>query len=497
MPWLPLAVLTTLTGLVGCGGGGSNNPPPPGPVASHSRLSGTVTDGNGAPIVGATVTLDNQTATTTQYGAYLIPDVVVAAGQTSRVATISATHTLSGRVWNGQNMVEVLTGEPVTSNVHIVLSDVATQGAISGTVRDEQNHPLAFARVFAADGPYTDPQGGSFFTVFSSYNVYTDLSGNFTLSHLKAFNNYTVMASQVGRINQTVSSIVVTPGNTTSVNFTLNPASANSTVPKVVNFSAMCITTPDTPTRAAGSVDRGRGYNALRHFLLEQHGWLRHRAADASRIVWHRKSTRNTPSGSIIESILLWDYQQLNNLYGYDVVRSVSDPQHFVSIATLRDPLADRFSDVDLALTPDVSYYYSVARLDTINLTTGAAGDPADPRVVIPLSPISAGSPASGVTVHGAPSFSWTSVNRAHLYQVVVYDRFPDYQSDTDPNGVRPIWPADQTHPGASLVQAPATSVVYQGPVLVSGHTYYWAVIAQDDVGSAFSITPIQSFIAQ
>src|SRR5207249_3147491 len=150
--------------------------------------------------------------------------------------------------------------------------------------------------------------------------------------------------------------------------------------------------------------------------------------------------------------------------------------------ALLRDPLADRFSDVDLILTPDNSYYYSVARLDTINFPNNNGGDgpPSDVRVVRPLSPISLASPNTGTVVTNPPTLSWTQVPRATLYQILVYDRFPDLQSDTDPNGVRPIWPQDPRNPGSSLVHDPNTSQVYQGPALVSGHTYYWAVLAQD-----------------
>ena len=81
----------------------------------------------------------------------------------------------------------------------------------------------------------------------------------------------------------------------------------------------------------------------------------------------------------------------------------------------------------------------------------------------------------------------------------MVYDRYPDITGDnTNPNVVVPIWPTGQQTPTRipSIVHAPATSQTYQGPALVSGHTYYWAVFAQDSVGSAVSVSPIQSFVA-
>ena len=89
-------------------------------------------------------------------------------------------------------------------------------------------------------------------------------------------------------------------------------------------------------------------------------------------------------------------------------------------------------------------------------------------------------------------------MGRAALYQILVYDRFPNYPSETSEEGVRPIWPADIQNPGSSLIQdGNRTSQIYEGPTLIPGHTYYWAVLASDDVGSAFTISPIQAFIAQ
>ena len=67
---------------------------------------------------------------------------------------------------------------------------------------------------------------------------------------------------------------------------------------------------------------------------------------------------------------------------------------------------------------------------------------------------------------------------------MLVYDQFPTLQADTDPNGVPVLWSADFS----------GISGTYAGPALISGHTYYWAVLAQDDVASAFSVSPLQTF---
>ena len=222
------------------------------------------------------------------------------------------------------------------------------------------------------------------------------------------------------------------------------------------------------------------------------------------RVTLKRGATRNAPTDSIVETDLFWDYVNINNLFGYEIAQATNlNPPNFISIALLRDPLADRFADVDTGLTPDIAYYYSVARLDTINFPNGnvtaGEGAPGDTVAVDPLGPIALIAPPSGAVAASKPTLSWTAVNRANLYQIVVYNRYPDLTGDsTKPDVVKPIWPTGQEDPSTdpTLVHAPATSQIYQGPALVSGHTYYWAVFAQDTVGSAISVSPIQSFVA-
>src|SRR5262249_40971153 len=76
-----LAALLGLGALAGCGGGGSsnnnggNNPPPGG--TSRSLVSGTITDVNGAAIVGAQVRFGSLTTTSSQFGTYTFPNVAV------------------------------------------------------------------------------------------------------------------------------------------------------------------------------------------------------------------------------------------------------------------------------------------------------------------------------------------------------------------------------------------------------------------------------------
>ena len=501
-------------GISGCGGGGNTNPNPnPGGNPSNSQLAGTVTDINAAPFVGATVTFAGQTTSSTGGGTYAFPVVTVPANQASIVGTISATQQINGKTFSGQNTVEVLTGEPITSNVHIVLSDNANQGAIGGTVRDSANNVLRSARVFAAPGPVTGANAIAF-TNLGSFTAYTDQSGRYTIQKLPVTSGgnaiaYTVTASYAGHSNQTATNVTLLAGQQVRNDFNLPVPSQSAKLPLVQRFSALTFTSPQIATRAAGTGDSAKAYEGIRNYLTFQKMRREHRAADAAHTRTFTKRTRVTPAGTFIETDLFWDYTPgLDNLFGYDIVRSIDNDTTFVSIATLRDPLADRYSDIDPLLTPGTKYYYSVARLDTINFPNGndtSSGDPVPSILVQPLDLLTQNTPTSGSTVNGAPQFAWKDLGSANVsgYQVLLYDRFPDYQSDSQ--GVPPLWPADPNNASnAGLVNGNVTSLTYTGPSLISGHTYYWTVIAEyfpgtaaTDVGNSYSISPIQSFKAQ
>lgn|GEM_PF-683210 len=489
-----------LVAIAGCGGGSSNsnhNGTPP----ALSEINGTVTDPNNAPIVGAAVRFGSQTASSTQYGSYIIPNVAIPAGQTSLVGNVVATATVKGIAYSGQNQVELLAVDAITHNVQIVLSPTSSQGSIIGSVVDSSNNRVAGARVFANVGPFNT--GGAagkpqYFNNLASFNTTTRQDGSFTLPALPPDTQYTVSASLAGFLNQTIGRITVLANSSTSVTLTLAKSSGTSTVPIPTGLFAQTITAPLSPTRAAGSAGSSEGFmNVVRRIVLQQHGHLGHRSAAGQKITLKRSITRDTPAGSLIETDVFWDYPvdpvtqlPLVNVYGYDILRATTlTPANFTSIATVRDPLADRFADNDPVLTPDSLYYYSLAALDTIVFPTGKGGesDPVQPPVTVqPLNALFLVSPASGSVTSSTPAFVWNAVSRAAHYKVLVYDQFPTLQSDTDPNGVPPLWSPDFS----------GTSANYAGPALISRHTYYWAVLAQDSVQNSFSVSPLQTFVA-
>jgi hypothetical protein len=450
-----------------------------------------VTDVNGAAIVGASVQLGSQRTVSTQFGTYVIPNVIVPAGQTSLVTQVTASATVNGVSWTGQNLAEVPKNAANSSNVHIVLSAASQQGSLSGVVQDAQSHPIVGAHVFVGNLLPADPTVSGdvpHFGNLSSITAITDSTGRYTVAGLPPGSAYVVTASAPGYLNATLNTVALNAKQQKQLAaFVLNLSSGTSSVPVVTDFSLSSITTPAVTTRAAVRADGTSAMEVIKRYIWKQRGLLNHREA-APNTITRRRVTSRSPSGTIIENDLFWTYTPLNNLYGYVILNSVGDDTHFQSIATLRDALADRFSDIDSILEPDTLYYYSLARLDTINYpTNGAEGTPINPLVTEPLGPETLVSPLSGATVGSTPTFQWTAVNRAAKYGVLVYAQFPSYQPDNPADGgVQPYWVS-------SSVTGQQTT--YQGPALVSGHTYWWAVLAADDTNSAYSISPLQTFV--
>lgn len=503
----PAALLAFGIFLSGCGGGGSASNPGNGGGGTgptSSLVSGTVTNSNGDPVVGATVTLGSLTATTTQLGTYNIPSVPV--GQ----QTITAAATINGKSYTGQNTMEVISGQSKTSDVHILVSDATTQGSITGTVVDNLGNALPKAKVFAQ----IPASNGTFFTTLGSIYAVADQTGRYTLPKLPNM-QYTVTASYApggtfGYANQT-ETLQVASGVVTNANFTLTRSTTSdngASTAKVTGFALQSFTVPATVSgRAATNETTTSGLNAIKQMILQKRGLLGHRFADAAKVTVTRTATR-AAAGYIVENDLFWNYDTgLPYLLGYDIARSTTSANSgFTQLTLLRDPLADRFTDLG-DLQAGHSYWYGIARVDTIlfpqNPDTGE-GDVVGPLVTLPLGPLTLTSPASGGLVAGNPVFKWspvvatgTNAYSANLYQVYVYADYPAYTSTTDANGIQPVWPLVSDTSGAgSTTGVNNTTVTYGGPALTTRHKYYWVVVASDSTGSAVSISDIWSFVA-
>ncbi|MCX6381326.1 MAG: carboxypeptidase-like regulatory domain-containing protein [Armatimonadetes bacterium] len=498
---LGVAIALCFGALAGCSSGSSSDTSGGGGGGGGgSRVStvvGRVTDGEGAPVVGAIVKIGALTAQTTQFGNYRLPNVEIPSEQVSQTYVITASGLVNGVKWTGSNVIEVFAGVAISNNMHIVVSDPFVQGEIRGRVTNLSGTPLSGASVYASIALPTDPAHPTDPIVFSTLTAFlgiTDSAGNYSIPEIPQSSRYVVVASYPGKLNGQKSDVIVSAGGATPVNFSLSGPGGSSTVPVPNGLYGISLTYPTTATRALGA-----NVNAiLRQRVLKQKGWTNRHVAIKGNLA-NGSITRDAPSGTNIENIVTWDYEPLNNLYGYVVLRSINISTNFKPYAVLQDPLADRFSDADSVITPDITYYYSIARLDTINYPTGGAeGDPVIPPIVVrPLNKITLSTPANNSSISN-PVFGWSSVSRATLYQVLVYDRFPTLQSDIDlTNGAQPIWPADPNNPGSSLITDGRTSQSYQGPALIPGHQYYWVVLASDNVGSAFTISPLYTFTAK
>ncbi|MFN3690216.1 MAG: carboxypeptidase regulatory-like domain-containing protein, partial [Fimbriimonadales bacterium] len=403
-------------------------------------VSGTITDIEGDPVANAEVFAANAVNSRTRSlhnGTYYLTNVP------DRFTVIRARAVINGVEYTGQNVAQVFENEQ-SKNVNIMIAPVNQQGAIEGFVRDAFGRGIEGARVFA---------GGALSSAFAL----TDRRGFYRIAGLPAGYEYPVVASAPDYENDKRTAQVVA-GQTTLISFTLN-RSVNRPVQTPLNLEATAWTMPRvlSATRSARERD---AYNAIRALFDEK---PRPRRTAASR----------TASDYWIEVDLRWEYQEQTSLLGYGIYRGRTlEELNRNAIAFLRDPLADFFADLDPALQPNVSYFYEMVALNTdyLNDLPGTVSGRSNRVSARPLAPIALTRPFVNEIVDGL-LIQWTPVPNADYYLVLIYDRFPDYN-------VAPYYPADLSNPGAAKVFAPATSLVYTGPALVSGRTYYAVVIA-------------------
>jgi len=162
-------------------------------------IAGTVLDSSSNPISGATVSTSpgGYSATTNASGQYTISSVPV--------GTYSVTASKSG--YTPQTVTGVVVQQNQTTTVNFSLPPGPTTGTIAGTVKDNSNNPLSGATVQTTSGGYSTTTAGD---------------GTYTLANV-APATYTVQASKTGYLTQQQINVVVTAGQTTTVNFALSP----------------------------------------------------------------------------------------------------------------------------------------------------------------------------------------------------------------------------------------------------------------------------------
>lgn len=419
-------------------------------------VSGTITDIEGDPVADAEVFASNAANSRTRSlhnGTYYLTNVP------DRFTIIRARAVINGVEYTGQNVAQVFENEQ-SKNVNIMIAPVNQQGTIEGFVRDAFGGGIEGARVFA---------GGALSSAFAL----TDRRGFYRIAGLPAGYEYPIVASAPDFENDKRTAQVVA-GQTTVISFTLN-RSVNRPVQTPLNLSATAWTMPRTLTATRSPRERD-AYNAIRALFDEKPRPRRASASRATTDYW-------------IEVDLSWEYQEQTSLLGYGIYRGRTiEELNRNAIAFLRDPLADFFADLDPALQPNVSYFYEMVALNTdyLNDLPGSVSGRSNRVSARPFAPIALTRPFPNEMVDGL-ILQWSPVPNADYYLVLIYDRFPDYN-------VAPYYPADLSNPGAAKVFAPATSLVYTGPTLVSGRTYYAVVIAFSSDRSSRAISQIVPF---
>jgi len=423
-------------------------------------VSGTITDVDGNPVADAEVFAANAVNSRTRSlhnGTYYLTNVP------DRFTIIRARAVINGVEYTGQNIAQVFENEQ-SKNVNIMIAPASRQGAVEGFVRDALGRGIEGARVFA---------GGA----LSSALAVTDRRGFYRITGLPAGYEYPVVASAPDYENdkRTVS---IVAGETALLSFTLND-SRNRPVQAPINLSATAWTMPRVLTATRSAPRERDAYNAIRALFDDKPRTRRTVASRAVGDYW-------------IEIDLSWDYEEQLSLLGYGIYRGRTiDELNRNAIAFLRDPLANFFADLDPALQPNVTYYYEMVALNTdyLNDLPGTVSGRSNRVSARPFTPIAITRPFPNELVDGL-ILQWTPVPNADYYLVLIYDRFPDYQ-------VAPYFPADLSNPGAAKVFAPATSLVYTGPTLVSGRTYYAVVLAFTNDRSTRAISQIVPFQAR
>lgn len=419
-------------------------------------ISGTVTDVDGNPVANAEVTAMGSTVSSTRTlhnGTFYLTNVP------EGFTTILARARINNREYTGRQVAQVFPNEQ-SKNINIMVAPSDLQGSVEGFVMDPLGRGIERARVFA---------GGA----LSSALAITDKRGYYRIDGLPAGFEYPLVASAPGYEN-TRHTVAIRARETSLISFTLN-YSSNRPVNAPRNLTATAWTMP-RELMATRNYRQLRAYNAIRALFDER---LRH----------HPLRPPSRAAGDYwIEVDLSWEFEQQSSLLGYGIFRGTTLQElESNAIAFLRDPLADFFADLDPALQPNVTYYYEMVALNTDYLDDlpGSSSGRSNRAIARPFMPVQLVEPHPDALVDSRSLIlSWTAVERADYYLVLIYDRLPDY-------GVQPFYPSDLNNPGAAKVFAPNTSLVYTGPNFTPGRIYYLVVLAYSNDQSTRAISPL------
>jgi hypothetical protein len=442
--------LLLLTMLAGCGGGSGNNGS--GNIGNGiSQVSGVVSDLSGNPVRGATVYTDANghfATTSSTNGTFLLT------GVPDGDLMIFATASQSGISYSGQNFAPTFDRER-TKSVNITVAPTNSLARIHGVVRDLNGHTLGGAHVFANAGN------------LGSSVVITRNDGSYDLRGLIAGVAYT-LTSNAGGYNSDVRQITLNSGQNAGVDFALNTAT-NTTLSAPGNLTAIAWTSPEFVT---SQTKASSPYEAIKSMLDPK----RKKFDDSKSKRYASRKGRGISGNANVEVDLEWDPVQSFALLGYGIYRGTQQSSTLTGIDVFRDPLGTFYSDLDDALQIGQTYVYEVTSLNTSYPdTNNSESAPSNLASATPIGPQDL-----GIVLSSPLGFQWAATSGASQYAVFVFSQFPAV-------GLNPVW----TSPTSS-----STQTVYSGPVLMSGHRYYYFVLGLGQGGNSKSISTIGSFIA-
>jgi hypothetical protein len=187
------------------------------------NVTGTVADGNGQALSGATVSAAGLSTSSGGDGSYALNNLP--AGQTTILASLTGYQPGSASV----NVVAAATTAAPTITL------ISSTGAVSGAVKNSAGAPIVGASVGYGGGTTT-----------------TDSSGNYTLSGIPV-GTVQLVASAQG-FQSATQNVTVVGGKTSAANFTLAAAAANGSVTgKITSASSGAIVTGATVSWSGGS----------------------------------------------------------------------------------------------------------------------------------------------------------------------------------------------------------------------------------------------------
>lgn len=405
------------------------------------HIAGGVFDWSGDILIGAEVQVEGRPETKVfsgVRGGFLLPNLPA-----GTYTLLASALTPDGRRLEGRRSgVEVRAGQ-TTSNVNLIAIPEGMTGTLAGRVLSATGTPVAEATV----GVSLDVDW---------LTTRTDTTGSYTLPGVPATLEPLLVLAMAPGFDQAVAHLTVPAGGVRERNFTLVPS--RDGLPSAPFLSLVnAITYP----RAVTPLQQ-REYGALREAVYRR--WAPGKAE-----LWRKARSfpslqRRWPEGGLVEIDVFWEPLEQPNVGGYWVYRSLLPGEGYFKVVDVSMPTGFFAADMGVELTVGNRYYYRVRAYTNRR----QEGDFSDAATTVPLGMLSLLAPPPGTpSAPTNPEFRWEPLAGAKAYVVVVFEQFPSAR-------IAPLWQSDPLPEGR-------TRVLYTGPTLVRGRTYYWVVAAYND----------------